>query len=94
MTAVLRNEVPPLLKSGRGRGFTMVEMVVVIAIMGLLVAVLPVYLKGSDHLFVKRVTFLSCLPQEGCQRLTGGGRMWMDGGAVVRTITTAGAANG
>ena len=48
MTAEFRNEVPPLLKSGRGRGFTMVEMVVVIAILGLLAAVIGPRFIGRD----------------------------------------------
>ncbi|MGH8700692.1 MAG: pilus assembly FimT family protein [Burkholderiales bacterium] len=48
MTAEFRNKVPPRLKSGRGRGFTIVEMVVVIAIMGLLAAVLGPRFVGRD----------------------------------------------
>ena len=48
MTAEFRNKVPPLLKSGRGRGFTMVEMVIVISILGLLAAVLGPRFAGRD----------------------------------------------
>ena len=48
MTAEIRNEVPLLLNSGRGRGFTIVEMVVVITILGLLAAVLGPRFIGRD----------------------------------------------
>jgi hypothetical protein len=60
---------------------------------GILVTVLPVYLKGCGHLFVKSVTFRSGLRQEGCRRVTGGCRMRMDGRAVVMIFTTAGGSN-
>ena len=48
MIAEIRNEVPLLLNSGRGPGFTMVEMVVVISILGLLAAVLVPRFVGRD----------------------------------------------
>ena len=60
---------------------------------GILAAVLPVYLKGCDHLFVKSVTFRSGLRQKDCRRVTGGGPMRMDGRVVVMIVTTAGGAN-
>ena len=60
---------------------------------GILAAVLPVYLKGCDHLFVKSVTFHSGIRLEGCRRVMGGCRMRMDGKAVVMVITTAGGSN-
>lgn len=48
MTAEFRNVVSPALKSGRGRGFTMVEIVITIAILGLLAAVIGPRFVGRD----------------------------------------------
>ena len=48
MIAEIRNEVPLLLNSGRGRGFTIVELVVVIAVLGLLAAVVGPRFIGRD----------------------------------------------
>ena len=48
MTAEFRKEVIPVLRSKHGRGFTIVEMVVTIAILGLLAAVLGPRFSGRD----------------------------------------------
>jgi MSHA pilin protein MshC len=48
MTAEFGNQVIRVIRSGRGRGFTMVEVVVVIVIVGLMAAVLVPRFVGRD----------------------------------------------
>jgi len=48
MTAEFGNPVIRVMRSGRGRGFTMVEMVVVIVIVGLMAAVIGPRFVGRD----------------------------------------------
>ena len=48
MTLEFRNRAIAVMKSGRGRGFTLIEMVVVIAILGLLAAVIGPRFIGRD----------------------------------------------
>lgn len=48
MAAKIRNQMIRLVRSGRSRGFTIVEMVVTIAILGLLAAVLGPRFSGRD----------------------------------------------
>jgi len=48
MTLEFRNRAIAVMKSGRGRGFTLIEMVVVIAILGLLAAVIGPRFVGRD----------------------------------------------
>jgi MSHA pilin protein MshC len=48
MTLEFRNRAIPVMKSGCGRGFTLIEMVVVIAILGLLAAVIGPRFIGRD----------------------------------------------
>ena len=44
MTVEVRNQVIRVTRSGRGGGFTTIETVVVVLVLGLLAAVLPAYL--------------------------------------------------
>jgi len=48
MTAKVRNQGIRILRSGRGGGFTIVEMVIVIAVLGLLAAVVGPRFVGRD----------------------------------------------
>jgi prepilin-type N-terminal cleavage/methylation domain-containing protein len=44
MTVEARNQVIRIMRTGRGGGFTMIETVVVVLVLGVLAAVLPAYL--------------------------------------------------